>query len=260
MNLKSTSTWIAGTAFVALGILALTWFFAVSPTLDSASDAQTQTVDELARADLLEIQVAQLAKQFAEIDTLRGELADVRTKVPATADLSGFTRELQELASAAGVTVTGLAPSSPQAFVSAAATVDPASTADASATDAATTEGAAAADPSAAVAAATGTGVYAVPVSFTTLGSYDAGVAFLKGIQEQASRLVLVTGFTATSQTEQGAVSGRPATVRGDVELVANAYIYLLPDGTDLMADAVEEQGAALPVPSGQANPFAPVN
>jgi hypothetical protein len=260
VNLKSTSTWVAGTALIALAILALTWFFFVSPTLDATSEAQTQTADEIARADLLEIQVAQLEKQFAEIDTLRGELAEVRTKVPATADLAAFTRELQALADAAGVTVTGLSPSSPQAFVNAAAAVAPAATADTTATDATATEGAAPADPSVAVPAPAGTGVYAVPVTFTTVGGYDAGVAFLKGIQEQASRLVLVTGFTATSQVDQGAAGGRPATVRGDVELVANAYIYLLPDGSAVSVDGLEEGGGALPVPSGQANPFATVN
>ena len=262
MRQASAKMWIAGTVVLALLLLAGAWLLLIDPVVARAAEDTAAAEQQRQQNDLLEMELVKLAEEFTHLDEYKAELADLRLEMPVTGDGASISRELQDLATAAGVTITMVAPSTPQAFVPAAAA--------APATDAGTTDETAAdtsADGSAAVADDAGTtgsaapaataGLYTVPITISSIGSYDASVAFLRSVQTGASRLYLVSAINAQTQDEQGASGGRPATAAGDVELTITGYAYVLTDGSTPVPET--DGDAALPTPAGQPNPFAPV-
>ena len=105
MTQSKAGPWILGTAFLAVVILALAWFFAVSPQLDEASAAREQAQSERDRNDLLEMQITKLAADFERIDEFKAELAALQKGVPSTLDQSAFNRELSDLSIGTGAFV-----------------------------------------------------------------------------------------------------------------------------------------------------------
>lgn len=253
MRQASAKVWVGGTAALAVLLLAAAWFLAIDPVVARASTDTAAAQQQRDQNDLLELEIAKLEEQSTHLEEYRAELAALRTQLPPTSDPASIGRELDALATTAGLTLTALQPSVPEAFVPAAAAASGV-TADSAASDGAaqgsvTTDSAAAA-PTEAVA-----GFFRVPLSVTTVGSYEASVAFLRSVQESSSRLYLVSSISATTQDDQGASGGRPATVDGDVELVLTGAAFVLTDPTAAPTEPAEE---ALPVPADQANPFLP--
>ncbi|GEA88802.1 hypothetical protein [Cellulomonas cellasea] len=251
------STWIGGTAFVAVAMLAAAWFLLVSPTVATASESREQTESVRAQNDLLELQLAQLEADFAKLPEHKAELAALRVQIPTRAELAAFLRQLDEVAKASGVTVMSVTPSAPTAVVpavSVAAPVAPATTepAEGGATDPATTAPAPAGP-------APLTGFVQVPVSITVLGGYEPTLAFVDALQ-RASRLFLVTGLRATGQKVAEGGGGRPATELGHVELAVDGVMYVLTDPTVLPTPT--DPAAPAPVLPGAVpgkNPLIPV-
>ncbi|VTR75591.1 hypothetical protein [Cellulomonas hominis] len=255
MRQLSAKVWIAGTVFLALVLLAGVWLLLVEPVMTKAAEDTMSAEQQRQQNDLLELEIVKLADDFTHLDEFKAELAALRLEMPVTGDGASISRELQALATASGVTITSVAPSVPQVFVSAAAAAAP--VADAAAEDTTTTEVTDDAAATTAPAPTAVSGLYTVPITINSVGSYDGSVAFLRSVQSNASRLYLVSSITAQTQEAQGASGGRPATAAGDVELTITGYAYVLTDGSTVVVEP--ETGAALPVPSGQPNPFAPV-
>lgn len=238
-NTKAT-TWVLGTVLLALVLLAGTWFLAISPKMESSAEMRAQTESELAQVDQLEIQLAGLKADFENIETFRAELAALRVQMPTGAELATLTRQIDGLAAASGVFVTNVSPSNPVAVVPPTAAA--ATTAE---TDTATT----------AEAAPSITGLYSVPIQVTVLGGYPQTLDFISRLQVQNPRLVLVVSFVSTAQDASGAQGGKPAVAAGDLETAISAYAYVVVDPTADAAAVPSDE--VLPVPSGQANPFA---
>lgn len=253
MRQVSAKMWIAGTVVLALLLLAGSWLLLIEPVMVRAAEDTASAEQQREQNDLLELELVKLADEFTRLDEYKAELADLRLEMPVTGDGASISRELQDLATAAGVTITMVAPSVPQVFV-------PAEAAAAAVTDTATEDGTAvdgADDAVATTAPPAPTGLFTVPITISSVGSYDASVAFLRSVQTGASRLYLVSSINAQTQDEQGASGGRPATAAGDVELTITGYAYVLTDGTAPVPE--EDADTALPTPAGQPNPFAPV-
>ncbi|RMI13098.1 hypothetical protein EBM89_05875 [Cellulomonas triticagri] len=253
--------WVGGTAAVAVLLLVAGWFLLIEPVTAAAAEDSAQTESQLQQNELLELEIIQLQEQFTHMEEYRAELAALRLQMPTTGDGASISRELQDLASAAGVTITAVAPSVPQQFVATVVTPEVGTDETAPAEDAAadgtsdesTTDGTT--DASAPLALP---GFYAIPISMTSIGSYEGSVAFLRSLQTEASRLYLVSTINAVTQEAAGSNAGRPATNDGDIELTIAGYAYVLTDSA-VVTDTSDLEKEALPVPSGQGNPFAPV-
>lgn len=264
MASTKTTAWVAGAAVVALAVAAGAWFVAISPTLTDAADQRDAASDQRDHNMLLETQIAKLKEEYTHLDEYRAELASIQTKLPATGDLAELTREVQQVASAAGVTVTVDAPGSPSAFVAPAAPVaaTPAPEPSASADPASATDDTGTADTPSAPTSNVVEGLYQIPLSLTSVGTYDQTVAFLDQLQQAMPRLFVVNGLNATSLEAGGAGGGRPATNAGDLEIVISGYVLTLQDSSSAPAAPAPDATATptpLPVPGDQKNPFQPV-
>lgn len=257
------STWIGGTVFAALVIMAATYFLAVSPMLATASDTRAEVASTQQSNELLQLKIKKLAADFAKLPEYKADLAAIRVQIPVGADLSGYLRQIDAIAVAHSVTVTAVGPSPAQAVVpavpavaAAAATAPtPAPTASASAAPAA---GASAAAAPAANAAPVG--FAAIPFTMTVVGTYDNALAFLSDVQNATPRLYLVTGLTGTSQPKADASGGKPATALGDVELKVDGFTYVLTDPSAVPAAADPAAAApALPGAVAGKNPLIPL-
>ncbi|MCV2394581.1 hypothetical protein OEB99_09710 [Actinotalea sp. M2MS4P-6] len=267
--------WVIGTILLSLVLAAAAWMLGISPMLDTASEARDQAEQEASRADQLEIQLAALKKDYENIDEFRADLAALQAQVPAEVDLEALTRYFNDLAVGSNVFVRTLNSSMALAVTGPPVIAAAVTTTDAGTTDAgATTEGTAATDTTAAdgtaasgtAAATTVQGLYAVPFDITVVGGYQETVAFLKALQSDQGRLLVVNNIVANSLEEAAATNGTPATHKGDLETTVSLWALVLTDDatvtTDGTVDATGEQAelAPLPVPAAGDAPITVTN
>lgn len=242
-----TARWTAGTALVCLVLLVATWFLLVSPRLANAAEIREQTESARSGNDALELQIAQLKAQFAELPEKKAELAAIYAQMPAAAAMPEMVRTLDAAAAASGVVlreVQPLAATEVAAAVAAATATDAApATGDASSETTASPETAdatATTDP-----ASAGPRIVAIPLSVTVEGDYFETVAFLKRLQTDIPRVFLVDALKVTTS------SGSQTAADGEVTLVIGGRIFALPDtaaaGTDAASSTSTAQGTQAP-------------
>lgn len=268
------STWIGGTVFVAVVIAVATWFLFVSPTLASAADVRSQAEQTRQQNELLSMKVTKLKADFAKLPEYKAQLAELQKQIPLGADLSAYFLQINKIAEAHSVTITSIAPDTPQTVKlapapkpatassdssadgstdSSSASPSPSPSASSGASGASTTEGKAPTVPD---------GFVAIPFSVTVLGKYADTVAFLHDVQRGTDRLFLVSGLTGTAQKDAAASSGKPATHEGDQELQISGFTYVLnPDLASVVVTAPTPAPTkpALPKPPSSKNPLVPV-
>src|SRR4051812_41596084 len=195
MKAYRSAPWVLGAGMIAVLVVVAAWFLAISPTLTSAADARSKASDERDRNDVLTQQVAVLKDQFTHLDEYKTELGELRKQIPAKAELAAFNRQLQALATTAGVTLTAVSPSVSQAFVPIApvAPVAPAPPADGTATptpepSATPTDGTGAPAAPAPTGPTAPAGFYVMPISLTAIGSYQATWQYLNLLQTGGER------------------------------------------------------------------------
>ncbi|NCT90862.1 hypothetical protein GXB85_07865 [Cellulomonas sp. APG4] len=232
MKTPKAAPWVLGTAFVAVLVLALTYLFLISPQLATAATARADAEAAEAQNVVHAKKLATLEEQFAQLDTYKAELAELRTQIPEVDAQPELLRQVQTAADAAEVFVVGSDLGVPEAFVGSptwdpTAVPDPAAPADPAATGAEGEDGTQPAAPAA--PEPTGVpGLLAVPFDVTVLGGYLEAVEFVRLLQESTPRLYVVNGFTVTGQDAAEASGGRPATEKGDVEVLVQGYVYVL--------------------------------
>ncbi|MFI2752058.1 type 4a pilus biogenesis protein PilO [Cellulomonas sp. P22] len=250
------STWIGGTVFLALVIVAAAYLLAISPLLTRASESRAETESTRQQNEILQMKVTKLASDFAKLDVYKDELATLRVQIPTTAELSSLLRQFDVVAVSHGVTLTAISPGEPQAVAEPAA---PAATA--APTDAATSgteESATTSETTPSVASVLPAGFVTLPVSMTAVGTYDNVLSFIGDLQNATPRLFLVSGLTGTAQKESDAGSGRPATAVGDLEVTITGFAFTLLDPFAVPADVVDP-APALPGAVAGKNPLVPV-
>lgn len=269
MNAKK-GTWIAGTAFISVVIMAMAWFLLVSPVLATAADTQSQTESTEAQNADLQIKVNKLKADFAHIDEYKADLAKIAKQITPTLDLAPYIRQIDEIATEVEVSVQIVEPLAPYLVLLPEGYGQ--STTDGS--GAISTEAPAPApSPSPSASAAPGTepvvaaptqivapeGMTALPVTMTIVGPYEDAIAFLDDIQH-TRRLFLVSALTGTVQEEHAAEAGRPATELGDLELKVEGFLYVLPSLGETTGDAEEEPAKepSMPKPTDR-NPVLPI-
>ncbi|MBF0687597.1 MAG: hypothetical protein IR158_07490 [Cellulomonas sp.] len=226
------STWIGGTAVVAVLILLAAWFLLLSPLREDAASVRAQVETTEQQNDLLELQVAGLRADFAKLPEYKAELETLRVGVPRALDSSPLLRELDALAVASGVQLLDVAFMAPVEVVPAGAVApaavptEPVEGAADEAVDGVAPVPAAPAGPTAP------RGLVGVDLNLTVSGNPDAVGAFFTGLQDGSSRLLLVTGFDLSRQDAQGASDGQAAVVAGDLRAAVRGTVYVLPSRT----------------------------
>ena len=209
--------WIIGLATITVVLLVAGWFIGIQPLLTAAAaaDAERSSIETLNDAKALSI--AQLAIDNENIDELEEEYSALKRSIPNTKGSAAFISGLDGLASQSGVRIEAITLGDAQAYtVPASAAVvaapDPAETTDEAEADAAPP---APAEPVGAVAVTnsliTPSNFVGVAVTVNVLGSYDAVLNFVNGMQ-MGDRLFLLTAFTSSTNADTADVT---ATVTG---------------------------------------------
>ncbi|MCL3862843.1 type 4a pilus biogenesis protein PilO [Actinotalea sp. K2] len=263
MGTAKASRWIAGTVVVALLIVAGVWFLAVTPKLTEAQETRDITESELARQDILQLQLATLKKQYEDLDSYKAQLEAIQVQFPQDADLADYLREIDAAAAAHGVTIVGLTPGLPQLVVPpvSVAPVPAAEEADAEEVPAEEADDITR-DPTQDAApepVAEATRLVGIPMSITLVGPYANVSAFLEALQEGTRRLYLVTSLNTSALPLAEASGGRPATQAGDLDMTIDGMIYVLPAVDVPAVDGEEPEVELAPLPASERNPFAPV-
>lgn len=105
---KADRLWILGGAVAALLVVALAWFFVVSPEFNKVSSLQSQTADAQAQNITMQAKVHSLQSEYTKLPDLQASLAKARAALPTGTDLSDFTREIAVDAASTGVAVTSV--------------------------------------------------------------------------------------------------------------------------------------------------------
>lgn len=243
-----TTPWVLATAFGALVILAVAWLFGASPRLDAAAEAREAAESEQSRIDTLEIQLAALEKDFANIEDFRTELADLRVQVPTDELIPDLIRQLQGFATGAGVVITNAISETPTTMtIVREEVIQPPAPAEGEEP----AEGAAPAEPTV-QEVATASAHYVVPLKIRTLGGFAETLSFLNAVQTGSPRVILVSDLLVTSVEEKAAEGGLPAIFDGWIDTEHTLWVIVLPD-----PDAVPPAPGPVPVPAPDAaNPF----
>jgi Tfp pilus assembly protein PilO len=234
MDRNKLSLVVAGLA--ALAILAGGWFVGVQPQLAAASGAAQQRSDIEERNSTVRAELTRLQQQYAELGTLKSDLATLQASIPDTTDTTPFIKELDQLAATNGVVISSLTFGDAQAYVPPAA---PAT----EGTDgaAATPAPSASAEPggSASVAVSAPTTVtdplitssnfIVIPVSVAVDGTDAQALAFTAGVQDGA-RLFLVNSIgTGSTQGETTETEDTTATATtGTKTWTLSGFVFVL--------------------------------
>ncbi len=225
------------TIFVTVVLVAVGYFLVAQPQLAAASTANAQLVDAQSQISTTQAALISLKNEQKKLPDMKAQLKALQLSIPSNIDGSAYIRGLNDLASAAGVTITSIAVTDPQAYVP---PVLPTPAATPTARPSASATPAPAAATPAVIgwvptmdALITGTNFVTIPVTVTVTGSFDGSLGFIHGLQT-GTRLFLVTGIV-TKEAEGG--SGVTATVSG--------YIYALIDPKLAAAEAANEKPAA---------------
>jgi len=239
------------TIFLMIASAAVGYFLVAQPQLAAANTANAQLVDAQSQISSTQAVLASLKNEQKQLPALKRKLNALEMSIPSNIDGAEYIRGLNDLAGSAGVTITALKVSDPVAYVSPAPA--PAPAANSSATPSPAPSATPAAGTTAPVVTGwipttdpliTGSNFVDIPVTVTTLGSWDASLSFTKGLQS-GKRLFLVTGISIKQADDGSSVT---TTITG--------FIYALIDPRAAAAEAAAEKAAsATPTPTPTPTP-----
>jgi Tfp pilus assembly protein PilO len=162
MRGRADRWWLAGGALGAVALLAVGWFFLVSPQHGRAATLREQTQTAQLSIAGQQHKLAALRKDAEQLAGYRAELDRLRQALPAGAGLSAFLRELQNAGDHAGVAVRGLSVGSPAQLTGRNASV------------------------------------FTLPITLTAAGGLPGLTEFLDQLQQVQPRAVLIQSVTGS--------------------------------------------------------------
>lgn len=193
MTSNKNAAWIAGAGVLAVLIVVASYFLLIGPKRAEAADLATQTESVKQSNAAIEQRTAQLKSQFATLDEQKLQLAEIRSTLPENADVPALLRSLEGYASSAGIELISVTPGTPENF---AASAD--------------------ADPTAA------TGIIDIPLAVSTSGSFVQTELFVKNLQADLGRFLLVENLTLqVADGTDGA--GVTSTITGKIFVLRDA-------------------------------------
>jgi Tfp pilus assembly protein PilO len=190
-----TSRLTAGVAAACVAVMAATWFLLIAPRRADAESFRAQQVSAAQANAELRTKVAELRAQAANLPKTKQELARLRTQLTPTADLAVLVRTVSSLATTAGVNLRSIKPGVPTALDQ---------------------------------KNAAGHGVVAVPISLETSGDYFQTVAFVRKLQVDMTRVMLLRNIKIDAVD---ATAGSQTTGVGQVKLALDGQVFVLADG-----------------------------
>lgn len=230
-------------ALSGVAVLALAFFLGVQPQLTAASAAADQRSSVEQQNQGLRSTLAQLVAENDKLSTLTADRDARRSSVPDGADMPELIRQLDDMASAAGVPVTSFTAGDAVSYTVPSSAEVPA--ADPAAGEPAAAEGsdtstAAPAEAAVPTAPATVTDPSVTAANFSTIavtvdieGSYDQALDFVDRLQK-GPRLFLVTTITS-SEPESGADG--EAAAAGAQTWTIGGLVFVMQDGATAPAD-----------------------
>ena len=250
--------WMVGAILVSLVIGALAFFVIISPTLDATAEARERAESEQARIDQLEIQLAGLKADFARIDEFRAELAEIRVGMPSEVLLNELTRQVDSHATQTEVVIADVSFSTPFEVLAPRSAAPPPP-----APEEGESEDEDGGDAAPATPEPTGPtlpeGFYAVPVQLLTVGTYEDTLDFIDRLQFGNERFLFVNGLQTSVLEQSGAEGGRPAVEDGDLETTISFVAWVLLNTDGEIVDPEDADVVVPELPSGNGNPFAPL-
>jgi hypothetical protein len=196
-SIQRARVWVVVGALGALGILALGWFFAVSPMLDVGTSIRSQSSTIDAQNLAVQARITQLKAAEENRDELDVELAQTRAEFPVRAGTGVFGETLQRTAERDLVTVNLYTVGNPTLV---------------------TTDAAAASTPAADGARQT----FAIPVTITVAGPATNVDTFIIDLQGPSQRAFIITNSVIVPL-------GDDATVATDVSATLTGTIWVSP-------------------------------
>lgn len=218
--MTASRKWTVGTALVALLVLVAGWFLLIAPKRGEVADLQAQADQQMSTNSSLQIQLEQLKQQNKDLPEKQAELAELQTRIPETPDLTGYIRELQDIARQADV---GLVSMTPAAAVTLGQPVGALGT-----------------------AGLTPESLAAIDVEVVVEGDFT-GIERFFNEMETTERYTLVGGYTIAEVEDTEDTTGVAAP---DLTATINARIYLVPttpEGTTTTAPATAPTPAPTP-------------
>jgi Tfp pilus assembly protein PilO len=203
MLANRTSRWSIGTVLLCIILLSASWFLLISPRRADAADVQSKVVSTTEQAAELEIQIAQLKADFADLPKRKAELKAIKQQLPPKANIPAFVRDLRSISGQAGVSLDSVAPAGPALLAGAAGS--------ATATDGA---------------------VVKIPIAIGITGDYFEAALFLKNLQTKLQRSYLITGLAAVPAPEEATTATTAPVATATSTAVATAVATEAPAAT----------------------------
>jgi Tfp pilus assembly protein PilO len=100
--------WAVGGAFGAAVLVALAWFFLISPQRAETAALQEEADAARTRVGTLQARTTELENQYADLPEYQAKLDSDRQALPTDSGLSDFLRQMQVAGDRAGVSVNGV--------------------------------------------------------------------------------------------------------------------------------------------------------
>jgi len=196
-------TWLWLGALVSFIIFAVGWMAGIQPQLTKISTANQSRDVVMGQNAKDEILLAQLKKDYQNIDSMRDNLKLLRASVPTQAEISSFVTELNSLADIHNVTVKSMTFNDAKPYTPN--------------TGGASTQGLEViTDPK-----ITSSNFIVIPVQFSVAGNYAKVLQFVRSVQT-GKRLFFISNFGSTGSTK--------AEAAGRVDSTVGGYMYVLLD------------------------------
>jgi Tfp pilus assembly protein PilO len=240
--------WVFGTVAAIAIVAVLGYLLGISPIVAQATDATSQASTLTTANAASSVRLTALKSQFADIGTVRKQLAALRTSITTGADISTLIDEVNALCAEYNVHLKSMAVNDATIYVApvAATPVAPVGTGASTPTPAPTPSATSTAAPTtgSVVPVATASSLVLVPVILNVEGTFAAVVKFAGGVQG-GTRLFLVSDLVvnpggdsstgSSSNLFSGSITGNVfsiAGVSGDLPGSATPVVPVVPTPT----------------------------
>ena len=279
-----TRLWGIGTAVVCLALLLAANFLVVAPRRAQAAELTTQRESVIASNTQLQARISQLKTQAKTLSQREAELAVIQKQMPPALEMSQFLRDVETIAGESGVVLISVQPAGAVELTAGAATsgatmgttsstaaaagsASPSASPSASASSKGSTSGSAAGSTTGSATGSTASGgaagttaaapsakTIAVPINIVVKGDYFQAALFLKKVQTELNRLMLI-GNIAVSVPDAAATTGK-ATGQVSVKIDGQIYVYQPADaaGGGITGASTSGTAATSPTTTGSAS------
>lgn len=206
---SSNRLWTIGAVTVMIIVLVAGWFLVAQPFVLAAAAADEERAGIEAQNTAQQAEIARLTEEDKDISTIQAQYKELLASIPSSSDTAAFIDGLNGLASSSGLQVTGITVSDSMSYTVPASAAAAATPTDTATPDPESTQAPAPAIPTGSVAATspliTPENFVGIKVGVDLKGGYQQVLSFVQGLQS-GKRLVLVTGFTSTSNADNPGV------------------------------------------------------